>query len=90
MSSTNSCSYFAFQFRKAVQDESVKQKEALASEVGFLRGDLQKMRDDRDQQSLQVQVLTDEVLKYKECTGKSIAELEGMAIKTNQLEVCLF
>ncbi|TMW91891.1 hypothetical protein EJD97_013771 [Solanum chilense] len=75
---------------RAVQDESVKQKEALASEVGFLRGDLQKMRDDRDQQSLQVQVLTDEVLKYKECTGKSIAELEGMAIKTNQLEeTCL-
>uniref|UniRef100_A0A0V0IT22 Putative kinesin-1-like n=1 Tax=Solanum chacoense TaxID=4108 RepID=A0A0V0IT22_SOLCH len=75
---------------RAVQDESVKQKEALASEVGFLRGDLQKMRDDRDQQSLQVQVLTAEVIKYKECTGKSIAELEGMAIKTNQLEeTCL-
>ncbi|MCD7473113.1 hypothetical protein HAX54_014736 [Datura stramonium] len=72
---------------RAVQDEAVKQKEALVSEVGFLRGDLQKMRDDRDQQSLQVQVLTAEVIKYKECTGKSVAELEGMAIKTNQLEM---
>lgn len=47
------------------------------------------MRDDRDQQSLQVQVLTAEVIKYKECTGKSVAELDGMTIKTNQLEVCL-
>ncbi|CAN4125258.1 unnamed protein product [Withania somnifera] len=76
---------------RAVQDEAVKQKEALASEVGFLRGDLQKIRDDRDQQSLQVQVLTAEVTKYKECTGKSVAELEGMMIKTDQLEeTCLF
>ncbi|XP_009794105.1 kinesin-like protein KIN-14C [Nicotiana tabacum] len=75
---------------RALQDEAVKQKEALASEVGFLRGDLQKMRDDRDQQSLQVQVLTAEVIKYKECTGKSVAELDGMTIKTNQLEeTCL-
>lgn len=48
------------------------------------------MRDDRDQQSLQVQVLTAEVIKYKECTGRSVAELENMEIKTNQLEVCLF
>ncbi|OIT35508.1 PREDICTED: kinesin-like protein KIN-14C [Nicotiana attenuata] len=75
---------------RALQDEAVKQKEALASEVGFLRGDLQKMRDDRDQQSLRVQVLTAEVIKYKECTGKSVAELDGMTIKINQLEeTCL-
>ncbi|PHU13068.1 hypothetical protein BC332_19998 [Capsicum chinense] len=74
---------------RAVQDEAVKQKETLANEVGCLRGDLQKMRDDRDQQLYQVQILNAELLKYKECNGKSVAELEVMSMRANELEVRL-
>ncbi|KAG8386197.1 hypothetical protein BUALT_Bualt03G0123900 [Buddleja alternifolia] len=75
---------------RALQDEAMKQKEALGSEVTCLRGDLQQARDDRDRQLLQVQTLSTEVVKYKECTGKSIAELDGLTVKTNELEsTCL-
>ncbi|KAA8526931.1 hypothetical protein F0562_008840 [Nyssa sinensis] len=68
------------------QDEVMKQKEALVNEVGCLRGDLQQVRDDRDHQLLQVEALTAEVVKYKECTGKSFAELGSLTIKANELE----
>lgn len=80
---------FPSDLKKAVQDEAVKQKETLANEVGCLRGDLQKMRDDRDQQLYQVQILNAELLKYKECNGKSVAELEVMSMRANELEVRL-
>ncbi len=46
------------------------------------------MRDDRDRQVTQVQALTAEVLKFKEFTGKSCAELDNLTIKLNALEVC--
>ncbi|KAL0306427.1 UNVERIFIED_CONTAM: Kinesin-like protein KIN-14C [Sesamum radiatum] len=76
--------------QKASQDEAMKQKEALGSEVTCLRGELQQVRDDRDRQLLQVQALSAEVVKYKECTGKSIAELDSLTTKTNELEsTCL-
>ncbi|OVA13153.1 Kinesin [Macleaya cordata] len=68
------------------RDETLKQKEALASEVGVLRADLQQVRDDRDRQLLQVQNLTAEVVKYKECTGKSSAELDNLTLKSKVLE----
>ncbi|KAL6553949.1 hypothetical protein OROMI_019622 [Orobanche minor] len=71
---------------RALQDEAMKQKEALGSEVTSLRGDLQQVRDDRDRQLLQVQALLAEVVEYKEYTGKSIAELDSLATKTNELE----
>ncbi|KAL6570718.1 hypothetical protein OROGR_000268 [Orobanche gracilis] len=71
---------------RALQDEAMKQKEALGSEVTSLRGDLQQVRDDRDRQLLQVQALMAEVVEYKEYTGKSIAELDSLATKTNKLE----
>ncbi|CAA0808658.1 Kinesin-5 [Striga hermonthica] len=75
---------------RASQDEAMKQKEALGSEVTSLRGDLQQVRDDRDRQLLQVQALSAEVVKYKECTGKSIAELDSLSTKTTELEsTCL-
>ncbi|KAI3466204.1 hypothetical protein Pfo_022867 [Paulownia fortunei] len=75
---------------RASQDEVIKQKEALGCEVACLRGDLQQVRDDRDRQLLQVQALSAEVVKYKECTGKSIAELDSLTTKTNELEsTCL-
>ncbi|KAL0302078.1 UNVERIFIED_CONTAM: Kinesin-like protein KIN-14N [Sesamum radiatum] len=72
---------------RALHDEAIKQKEALGSEVACLRGDLQKVREDRDCQLLQVQALSAELVKYKECTGKSIAELDSLTTKTNELEL---
>ncbi|XP_024966924.1 kinesin-like protein KIN-14N [Cynara cardunculus var. scolymus] len=71
---------------KASLEESMKLKEALSSEVGCLRGDLHQVREDRDRQLLLVQDLTAEVLQYKECTGKSAAELGDLTSKSIQLE----
>ncbi|KAK9074204.1 hypothetical protein SSX86_006801 [Deinandra increscens subsp. villosa] len=71
---------------KASSNETTKLKEALASEVGCLRLDLQKVRDDRDRLFSQVQDLSAEVLKYKEWTGKSVAELGNLTTKSNVLE----
>ncbi|GFZ12464.1 kinesin 2 [Actinidia rufa] len=71
---------------RASQDEAMKQKESLVSEVGCLRGDLQQVREDRDRQLLQVQALTAEVVKYKEWTGKYVAELDHLTLKSNDLE----
>ncbi|GFP89974.1 kinesin-3 [Phtheirospermum japonicum] len=68
------------------QEKAIKQKETLSNEVACLRGDLQQVRDDRDRQLQQVQSLSAEVVKYKECTGKSIAELDSLTSKTNGLE----
>ncbi|GFZ07460.1 kinesin 2 [Actinidia rufa] len=75
---------------RASQDEAMKQKVALVSEVGCIRGDLQQVREDRDRQLLQVQALTTEVVKYKEWTGKYVAELDHLTLKSNDLEArCL-
>ncbi|PSS16235.1 Kinesin-like protein [Actinidia chinensis var. chinensis] len=76
---------------RASQDEAMKQKEALGNEVGCLRGDLQQIREDRDCQLLQVQALTAEMIKYKECSGKSSAELDCLTLKSNDLEArCIY
>ncbi|KAL1537899.1 Kinesin-like protein KIN-14C [Salvia divinorum] len=69
-----------------LQNEAIKQKEALASDVTSLRGDLLQIRDDRDRQLSQVQVLSTELVKYQECAGKSIAELHSFTSKMNELE----
>ncbi|XP_071730198.1 kinesin-like protein KIN-14N isoform X2 [Rutidosis leptorrhynchoides] len=73
----------------SLQDQltATKLKEALASEVGCLRSDLQQVRDDRDRQLSSVQDLSAEVLKYKEWTGKSAAELGQLTTKSKELEV---
>ncbi|CAA3010936.1 kinesin KIN-14N [Olea europaea subsp. europaea] len=75
---------------RSSQEEAIKQKEGLVNEVGCLRADMQQVRDDRDRQLLQVQALSAEVEQYKECTGKTVAELDGLTLKTNELEsTCL-
>ncbi|XP_057950155.1 kinesin-like protein KIN-14N [Malania oleifera] len=75
---------------RALQVEAVKQKETLANEVECIRGELQQVRDDRDGLLLHVDTLTEEMVKYKECTGKSFAELDSLSAKTNELEAtCL-
>lgn len=66
----------------------MNQKESLVNEVKCLRGELQQVRDDRDRQTGQIQALTAEVLKYKESTGKSFAEIDNLMAKTKSLEVC--
>ncbi|KAK6917386.1 Spindle pole body-associated protein Vik1/Cik1, microtubule binding domain [Dillenia turbinata] len=71
---------------KASQGEVLKQKETLVKEVGCLREELQRVRDDRDSQVLQLQALTDEVKKYKESIGKSFTELDSLTSKSNALE----
>ncbi|XP_042027986.1 kinesin-like protein KIN-14N [Salvia splendens] len=68
------------------QNEAIKQKEALASEVTSLKGDLLKIRDDRDRQLFQVHALSAEVVKYRESTGKFVAELESVSGKMDELE----
>ncbi|GER56568.1 kinesin-like protein [Striga asiatica] len=75
---------------RASQDEAIKQKESIGNEVQCLRGDLQQVRDDRDRHLQQVQILSAEVAKYKECTGKSIAALDSLTTKTNSLESTCF
>ncbi|KAK9084926.1 hypothetical protein Sjap_025337 [Stephania japonica] len=72
---------------QASRDDALKTKGELDNDVQRLRDELQKARDDRDEQRKRVQDLTAEVLKYQECTGKSSAELDNLTIKTNALEM---
>ncbi|KAL4554904.1 hypothetical protein LXL04_037513 [Taraxacum kok-saghyz] len=71
---------------KASLEETMKLKDGLVIEVGSLRGDLQQVRDDRDRQLALVQELTGEVTQYKECTGKSAAELGTLTSRSIELE----
>ncbi|XWS19479.1 hypothetical protein CRYUN_Cryun31cG0019600 [Craigia yunnanensis] len=76
---------------RASQDDAVNQKETLVNEVKCLRGELQQVRDDRDHQVSQVQALSAEIVKYKETTGKSFAELDNLTMKSKSLEeTCSF
>jgi kinesin family protein C1 len=65
----------------------LNQKDTLANEVKCLRGELQQVREDRDRQVAQVQVLTSDVVKYKESTSESCTKLEYLMEKTKSLEV---
>lgn len=61
-----------------------------AYELRCLREELKQMRDDRDRHQAHANALIGEFTKYKECTGKSFAQLDTLTIKTNALEVCYF
>ncbi|CAO2823724.1 unnamed protein product [Amaranthus hypochondriacus] len=71
---------------KASQNEAAKQKETLNNELIRLQGELQQVRDERDRTHSQVLLLTSEIEKYKETTGKSVAELDNLMMKSNALE----
>lgn len=71
---------------RAAQDDALNQKETLVNEVKCLRGELQQVRDDRDRQVSQVHALSAEIVKYKESTGKSFAELDNLTMKSKSLE----
>ncbi|XP_020229349.1 kinesin-like protein KIN-14N [Cajanus cajan] len=68
------------------QEEAIKQKDALATEVASLRGELQQVRDERDRQLSQVQTLSSELEKFKESTKQSSTELDSLTIKAIDLE----
>lgn len=78
---------FLYLFLQASQDETMKQNEALINEIECLRGDLQKTRNDRDQQQSQLEAVKIEHERYKECAEKSFTELEKSTLKSNELEV---
>ncbi|KAL1809078.1 hypothetical protein ACET3Z_026068 [Daucus carota] len=71
---------------KALLDEAIMKKESLGSEIVILRGELQQVREDRDRQLSEVQELTATVAKYKESTGKSVAMLDSLTLKSDALE----
>lgn len=79
--------HLSFFFLQASQDETMKQNEALINEIECLRGDLQKTRNDRDQQQSQLEAVKIEHVRYKECAEKSFTELEKSTLKSNELEV---
>ncbi|GMH30287.1 hypothetical protein Nepgr_032130 [Nepenthes gracilis] len=71
---------------KASQDELAKQKVVLENDVNCLRRELQQVRDDRDRHFAHVEALNTEIEEYKERTGKSVAELENLSMKSDALE----
>ncbi|CAN6452089.1 unnamed protein product [Victoria cruziana] len=66
--------------------EAVDARKMAKEEVARLSCELQQMREDRDMERAKVKTLIAEVERYKECTGKSFAELEFLTTKTNYLE----
>lgn len=48
---------------------------------------MRELNDERGKLVSQVNSLTEESEKYKEITGKSIAELDNLTLKSNDLEV---
>ncbi|KAK4797152.1 hypothetical protein SAY86_029478 [Trapa natans] len=79
-----------FSIIKSSLEDISKQKEFLSNEVQCLRGDLLLVRDERNKSQEKAQVLTAEIVKYKEYTGRSMAELDNLTVKSNDLEArCL-
>lgn len=83
----NHCYFVVSWFQQALQDEAIKKKESLGSEIVILRGELQQVREDRDRQLSHVEELNATVAKYKESTGKSVAMLDNLTLKSDALEV---
>ncbi|KAG0471378.1 hypothetical protein HPP92_015924 [Vanilla planifolia] len=71
---------------RSSQQEAIKQKEELKKEAGCLRSELQQVRDDRDYQLSRVQLMTDELNKYKEVNGKTSRDMDSVLIKAAALE----
>ncbi|RZB86502.1 Kinesin-like protein KIN-14C [Glycine soja] len=72
--------------RVSSQEEAIKQKDVLATEVSSLRGELQQVRDERDRQLSQVQTLSYELEKVKESRKHSSTELDSLTLKANDME----
>ncbi|KAK1429851.1 hypothetical protein QVD17_12122 [Tagetes erecta] len=65
---------------KETNNETMKLKEVLESEIGCLRLDLQQVRDERERLLPQVQNLLAEVSKYKDWTGKLATGFQGHCV----------
>ncbi|GJT64936.1 kinesin-like protein KIN-14C, partial [Tanacetum coccineum] len=72
--------------RNRVKAGFVKQREVAVKEVGILRGELQKIREDRERQLVLVQELTSELARFKENIGCTVAEVDKLSIKSSALE----
>ncbi|KAK1420049.1 hypothetical protein QVD17_21350 [Tagetes erecta] len=68
------------------RDAAVKQKEDAEKEVDKLRRDLQQVKEDRERQLLLVEELTSELRTCKECTGRTVAEVDTLILKSTALE----
>lgn len=75
-----------FTSAKGSLDEAVKQKEFAKREVDILRGELQQVREDRERQLSLVQELTSELNACKERTGRTVAEVDNLILKSTALE----
>ncbi|XP_078437345.1 kinesin-like protein KIN-14N [Wolffia australiana] len=71
---------------RATQQEALKEKEELKSNVEQLRGELRSIREDRDCQLSNIQSLQSELAKYKEVSGKSSLELATLATMNETLD----
>ncbi|KAI7745037.1 hypothetical protein M8C21_000016 [Ambrosia artemisiifolia] len=75
-----------FASAKESRDDAIKQKEAAKKEVDILRGELQQVREDREKQLSLVQELTSELKTCKEQTGRTVAEVDNLILKSSALE----
>ncbi|CAM6126329.1 unnamed protein product [Calypogeia fissa] len=66
--------------------EKLKLNKELKEEAERMRSDIQRLSEDRDQKAAELLALTTENARYKECTGKSAAELELLSSKAMALE----
>lgn len=79
--------HLPFLMIKVLQDDAIKQKDSLLSEVTNLHSELQQARADRDRQLVQSQKLAEEIKKYMENVGKSSQELDILTEKSGSLQV---
>ncbi|KAG0624343.1 hypothetical protein M758_3G240900 [Ceratodon purpureus] len=71
---------------KASIQEKVQQHKEAVEDSARLRLELQRFSEDRDQLSNQISALAAENEMYKECTGKSVAEIKLISSKAVALE----
>ncbi|CAA6668758.1 unnamed protein product [Spirodela intermedia] len=71
---------------KTSEQAAVKEKEELRTDLEQLRGELKLVREDRDLQLSNAQSLAADLAMYKDCTGKSSAELAGLVTRNETLE----
>jgi kinesin family protein C1 len=59
----------------------------LSSDCERARAELAKVVEERDEKAAEVKTLSAENARYRECTGKSAAEMESLSNKATALEV---
>ncbi|KAH7431921.1 hypothetical protein KP509_08G073300 [Ceratopteris richardii] len=72
---------------KASVLEAARERNSLIVEEEKVRAELQRTLDTMNQRAEELEALAAENARYKECTGKSVKELEMLNVKTAALEV---